>query len=64
MFYNSLMDIDLQIWRTFYKVKLTNRIGFYVVYTLIDHENDVKMVKTQVEPRALVSGFTVKFWPF
>ena len=33
-------------------VQLTNRQQFSMVYTLIDHTNDVKMFKTQVEPRA------------
>ena len=32
---------------------LINRPQFFKVYTLIDHSNDIKMFKTQVEPRAV-----------
>ena len=33
--------------------ELINRTQFFKVYTLIDHSNDIKMFKTQVEPRAV-----------
>ena len=32
---------------------LINLPQFFKVYTLIDHRNDIKMFKTQVEPRAV-----------
>ena len=43
---------------------LTNR-QFFMVCTLIDHRNNVKMFKTQVEPRTAGQGFHCKvltFW--
>ena len=43
---------------------LTNRQQFFMVCTLIDHRNNVKMFKTQVEPRTAGQGFTAKFWTF
>ena len=44
---------------------LTNRPQFFMVYTLIDHGNDVikcSKLKWNHEPQA--SGFTAKFWTF
>ena len=38
-------------------MKLTNRQQISIVYTLIDHKNDVKMFKTQVEPRGAGEWF-------
>ena len=46
-------------------VYLTNRPQFFMVYTLIDHGNDVikcSKLKWNHEPQA--SGFTAKFWTF
>ena len=45
--------------------KKTNRQQFFMVYTLIDHTNDVikcSKLKWNHEPQA--SGFTAKFWTF
>ena len=39
---------------------LTNRQQFSMVFTLIDHRNDVNMFKTQVEPRAAGELFHCK----
>ena len=45
--------------------KLTNRQQFFMVCTLIDHRNDVKMFKTQEEPPAAGEWFHCKvFDPF
>ena len=38
----------------------SNGQQFSMVYTLIDHRNDVKMFKTQVEPRAAGEWFHCK----
>ena len=38
-------------------LKLTNRQQISMVYTLIDHKNDVKMFKTQVKPRGAGEWF-------
>ena len=46
-------------------IYLTNRPQFFMVYTLIDHGNDVikcSKLKWNHEPQA--SGFTAKFWTF
>ena len=39
---------------------LTNRQQFFMVCTLIDHKNNVKMFKTQVELRTAGQGFHCK----
>ena len=45
--------------------KLTNCQQFFMVCTLIDHRNDVKMFNNQEEPRAAGEWFHCKvFWPF
>ena len=46
---------------SFLQCHLTNRPQFSVVYTVIDHRNDViKCSKTQVEPRASGEWFHLK----
>ena len=44
--------------------RLTNRQQFSMVCTLIDHRNDVKMFKTQVQPRAEGELFLCKVMTF
>ena len=39
---------------------LANRQQFSMVYTLIDHRNEVNMFKTQVEPQAAGEWFHCK----
>ena len=45
--------------------KLTNRPQFSMVYTLINHRNDViKCLKLKWNHQQQASGFTAKFWTF
>ena len=44
------------VWR------ITTGQQFSTVYSLIDHRNDVKMFKSQVEPRAAGELQVLNFW--